>query len=107
MTEEFFVVASTEELADDEQLRVELNGEEILLCFHEGQYYAVSYYCSHAAFSLEGGLMRDECITCPYHGAMFNLKDGSVEAPPAFEGIKVYPVKVESNTIAISVSNQN
>lgn len=106
MSEKYFVVASTEELAEDGQMHIELNGEEILLCKHEGSYFAVSYYCSHDEFTLEGGQMSDNCITCPYHGAMFNLEDGSVQAPPAFEDIKVYPVKLENNTIAIAVKSE-
>ena len=86
---------------------VELDGQEILLCRHKDEYYAVSYFCSHAEFSLEGGMIRDGCITCPYHGAEFDLKDGSVQAPPAFEPIKTYPLKVEDDTIAICSTPDN
>ena len=80
---------------------VELDGHEILLCQHKEVYYAVSYFCSHAEFALEGGMLQNGCITCPYHGAEFDLKDGSVQAPPAFEPIRTFPVKVENDTIAI------
>ena len=80
---------------------VELDGEEILLCQHQGKYYAIAYLCSHAAFSLEGGSLRNGCITCPYHGAEFDLTDGSVRAPPAFEPIKTYAVRVFDDTIAV------
>lgn len=102
MSDDFYVVAATSEVAEGGQLYVELNGEEILICQHEGSYYAVSYFCSHAEFSLEGGFLRNGCITCPYHGAEFSLSDGSVQAAPAYEPIKTYPIKVDGDTIAVS-----
>lgn len=102
MSDDFHVVAAKSELSEGGQLYVELNGEEMLLCQYEDEYYAVAYLCSHAEFSLEGGFLRNGCITCPYHGAEFDLKDGSVQAPPAFEGIKTYPVRTTEDTILVS-----
>ena len=102
MTDDFHVVAATSEVPEGGQLYVELNGEEMLICRHEGEYYAINFFCSHAEFSLEGGHLINGCITCPYHGAEFSLKDGSVQAPPAFEAIKTYPLKLIDNTIAVS-----
>ncbi|MFP6807148.1 MAG: Rieske 2Fe-2S domain-containing protein [Pseudomonadales bacterium] len=102
MSVKYNVVAATSELEEDGQMFVELNGEEILLCKHQGEYYAIAYHCSHEDLTLEGGMLSDGCITCPYHGAEFSLKDGSVQAPPAYEAIKTYPLKVENDTIAIT-----
>ena len=102
MSDEFYVVAATSEVPEGGQMYVELNGEEMLICQHDGKYYAINYFCSHAEFTLEGGYMRNGCITCPYHGAEFSLVDGSVQAPPAFEPIKTYPIKLIDDTIAVS-----
>ncbi len=102
MSDEYHVVAATSEVPEGGQLYVELNGEEMLICQHDGEYYAINYFCSHAEFTLEGGFLRNGCITCPYHGAEFSLADGSVQAPPAFEPIKTYPLKLIDNTIAVS-----
>ena len=107
MTEKYHVVAAKSELSEGGQLYIELEGEEILLCQHKGEYFAVAYLCSHAEFSLEGGFLRNGCITCPYHGAEFDLKDGSVQAPPAYEPIKVYPVRTTDDTISVSATPIN
>ena len=103
MTQKYHIVASTMELDEGGQMFVQLEEEEILLCRHQDQFYAIAYHCSHAEFTLEGGAMRDGCITCPYHGAEFSLQDGSVTAPPAWEKIKTYPLKVEEGNISISI----
>ena len=103
-SQEFHVIASTSELSEGEQMFVQVNEEEVLLCRHQGQYFAIAYHCSHAEFGLEGGSMKDNCITCPYHGAEFSLLDGSVASPPAWEGIKTYPLKVENETISMGTT---
>lgn len=102
MTQSFYVVAAVEDLKEGEQMHIDLNGEEILLCNYKGDFFAIAYYCSHAEFALDGGLMENHCISCPYHGAVFDLRDGSVQGPPAFEGINTYAVKVEDQSISIS-----
>lgn len=104
MTLKYYVVAACTELDATNQMHIDLNGEEILLCREDENYFAVSYYCSHENLTLEGGTIAAGCITCPYHGAEFRLSDGEVIAPPAFEPVKTYPVKVEDDTIAIGIS---
>jgi 3-phenylpropionate/trans-cinnamate dioxygenase ferredoxin component len=100
---EFHVVAATSELGEDGQMHVNLEGEEILLCRHQGEFYAVSYYCSHEMFAMEGGMLENGCITCPYHGAEFKLSNGEVMAPPAWQDLKSYPVKIIDDTVAIAI----
>ena len=99
----FYPVAAVSELADTGQLHVDLNGEEILLCTDGDQFFAVSYYCSHEALTLEGGSIQAGCITCPYHGAEFDLRTGEVRAPPAWENLKTYPVQVADDVVSIGV----
>lgn len=101
----FHVVAATSELPDGGQLRVQLDEHEILLCHQDGHYYAIAYYCSHEALPLEGGTINDGCITCPYHGAEFDIATGEAKAPPAWEAVSTYPVKVENNVIAVGVDD--
>ena len=100
-------VAHVSELADSGQLHVNIDGIEILLCKDDDEYFAVSYFCSHETFTLEGGSIHNKCITCPYHGAEFDLKTGDALTPPAWEAIKTYPVKVEDELISIAVSNES
>jgi 3-phenylpropionate/trans-cinnamate dioxygenase ferredoxin subunit len=101
MTDGFYVVAATSEIQEDGQMFVELDGEDILLVKHGGQYHAVAYLCSHAEFSLEGGSLHNGCITCPYHGAEFSLTTGEALAAPAHEPIKTYPVRVADGVISV------
>jgi 3-phenylpropionate/trans-cinnamate dioxygenase ferredoxin subunit len=40
-------------------------------------------------------------IVCPRHGARFCLRTGKVLAPPAYEDIDTYPVRVADGRIQV------
>ena len=103
MNLKFYPVADKSELSNNDQLHVSLNEEEILICRENDDYYAISYYCSHATLALEGGHIYKSKIICPYHGAEFCLKTGKALTAPAHEEIKKYPLSIEGTTISIGV----
>ena len=39
--------------------------------------------CSHMSGPLSGGELADGCLTCPWHGSVFRITDGSVARGPA------------------------
>jgi nitrite reductase/ring-hydroxylating ferredoxin subunit len=39
--------------------------------------------CSHMSGPLSGGDLSDGCLTCPWHGSVFRIADGSVARGPA------------------------
>jgi nitrite reductase/ring-hydroxylating ferredoxin subunit len=49
------------------------------------------------------GEIEGEQVTCPWHGAVFNIKSGEVLGPPAPQGIARYNVRVEGSDIEIAV----
>ena len=101
----YYAVASISELDETGQLHIELNGEEILLCRDGNDYFAISYYCSHESFTLEGGSITNRCITCPYHGAEFSLETGEALAPPAWQDLRTYSTAIEKNIISIGFAD--
>lgn len=78
----------------DNELRVfpEFGTHGIVLCRVAGQLHAVADNCSHRDAQLSEGRLRGPLLTCPLHGAQFDVRDGSHQGPPAVEGIPCYPV---------------
>lgn len=72
----------------------------IVVCRVGGQLYAVTDNCSHADTPLSEGRLRGYGLTCPLHGASFDVRDGTHSGPPAWEGIACYPVR-EVDGVAI------
>ncbi|MGB1340751.1 MAG: Rieske (2Fe-2S) protein [Pseudomonadales bacterium] len=106
MSSKFLTVAHISEVPEGGQLRIELEDKEILLCHHEGEIFALDYYCSHDHLGLEGGTFEGGAIVCPYHGAEFCLRTGDVKAGPAWEAIDTYPVKIEDDVIVLVETSQ-
>jgi len=52
---------------------------------------------------LSEGAVHGTKVTCPLHGADFDLKTGAVVGPPAQKGVPSYKVVVESDDIKVEV----
>ncbi len=85
----------------DGQLRAfpEIGELGIVVCRVGGALHALQDNCSHADTPLSDGRLRGTMIVCPMHGAQFDVRDGSHQGPPAFEGVPCYAV-VETDGVA-------
>ena len=57
--------------------------------------------CSHAAGPLSAGELKDDTITCPWHGSTFRLPDGSVVHGPAHSRQPSYHARVNAGMIEL------
>jgi nitrite reductase/ring-hydroxylating ferredoxin subunit len=73
---ETVVVSTTDEIPIGKMKHVEVRGEEILIANIEGKYYAISDRCGHANASLSKGILNGKIVTCPLHGAQFDVTTG-------------------------------
>ncbi len=82
---------------------VEAQGESIIVCKIAGKYYAVEDRCSHDDGQLDQGEVNGKEITCPRHGARFDLTTGAALAMPAVAPIRTYPVKCDADGVWVGV----
>ena len=98
---EYKTVAMTDEIPVNKVRCFVLDGHAIAVCNVKGEYHAVENKCSHGDSTFEKSRLRGHRLLCPLHGAIFDVRDGSVVSPPAILPIKTYTVKVEDNEIKI------
>jgi 3-phenylpropionate/trans-cinnamate dioxygenase ferredoxin subunit len=94
-------VGKVDDVVSKGWLQVNLNGTLIVAYHIEGKFYAVEDICTHDGAVLSGCPLEGDEIICPRHGARFSVKTGKVTAPPAWEDIHPFPVKVEKGNIFI------
>ncbi len=82
---------------------VELSGARIAIFNVDGTFYAMDDTCTHAGGPLSEGELDGTVVTCPWHGATFEVKTGGVLGPPAANGLRSYEVKVEGDDVLVSV----
>ena len=68
-------------------------------------FYAIVDECTHMEARLSDGKVEGEVVTCPLHGAKFNLRTGDVLSLPAASPVQVLPVKIEDDTIYVDVED--
>jgi len=104
MSEKTFHPAATiDEVPPGQKKLVTVAGVEMLICNTKDRFFAVRNLCSHAHETLDCGRMRAGWISCPVHGARFNLETGEPMNPPATMPIDTYEVRVTGDTIEVAV----
>lgn len=98
---DFVKVAKTSNLAPGEKMLVEYEDEDVGLFNIGGEFYAISDVCTHDDGPLVEGTLDGDCITCPRHGARFNVKTGE-QTMPAISPVPLYEVKIEGEDILIA-----
>ncbi len=82
---------------------VELTG--VLVCNVNGAFYCVENICTHDGSPLDQGTLDGSYITCPRHGAVFDVTTGAVVQLPAVLPLPTYRTEVRGNALLVDVMN--
>jgi len=94
-------VLAAADLAEGAPKRVELAGVPVMLFRRGEEIFAISATCTHLGGPLDEGKIDGETVTCPWHGSVFCLRDGSVLHGPATAREPAYEVRVQDGRIAL------
>jgi len=100
---EFVKVATTDEIPIGQAKLVEVNGNEIAIFNVAGSYHAIDNTCTHVGGPLCEGEIEGAEVTCPWHGAVFDITSGEVLGPPAAQPVNRYSVRVDGPDIEVEV----
>jgi len=101
--EEFYKVAELGDLREGKLYPVEVEGEPVCLVKLAGAIYAFTDNCTHISGPLNQGDFDGCVVTCPWHGARFDVRSGKVQRGPARQDLYTYPVKVEGEAIYVGL----
>ena len=97
-----FFVCKTTEIIPGQMKKVSVDENEILVTNIDGDYFAIDDTCTHAGATLSEGKLEDSTITCDWHGAKFDCKNGKlIKFPGEINDLKSYKVIVESDDVFI------
>jgi len=99
----FVKVAKTSDLEPGQGRLVDVNGKPIALFNVDGQFFALDNTCTHRGGPLAEGEVSGHEVTCPYHGAKFDIRTGEVVGPPAQRAALRYGVRVTGTDIEVEV----
>lgn len=87
------------ELEEVRPVTVAVDGRQVLLLRAEGRLQACGAECSHYKGPLAEGRVSGHTVTCPWHNARFDVRDGRLLSPPALNDLAAYELKVEGGEV--------
>ena len=89
---------------DSPPVRVKILSER-LIAFRdsEGHYGLIDEFCPHRGASLWEGDVEGTEVSCPWHGARFDLTTGAHLCPPASRGVAAYKVQVVGDEVQVEL----
>ena len=96
--------ADKSEFVETDRKLVDLGGNlQIGLFKVADRFHAINAWCSHQRATMVHGDLHEYELTCPIHGARFDIRNGRALCLPAVRPVKAYPVKVDGNEIFLQV----
>jgi 3-phenylpropionate/trans-cinnamate dioxygenase ferredoxin component len=103
-TDRFEAALPLDQVPPGRIIRVAVGGADLLLCrFAGNEVYAIQNRCSHMAKPLHGGRLIGYHISCPEHGAEFDIRSGEALGFPAVRPIRTYSVEIRDNIVYVAV----
>lgn len=97
----WIIVAEQAEFPPGTCRAVDVEGTPVAVFNIDGNYYAIKDVCTHEAGTLSDGETDGLEIICPLHGARFSLVTGAALAPPAYEPVATFPVRIEAGLVQV------
>ena len=103
MSTDFTRFCKLDEVPPGGKKALKINETWVLVCNVTDRLFAVSGICSHQFKPLFNGRVRNCKITCPVHGARFDLETGAALDLPATKPRAVYEVRVVDDWIEVKI----
>jgi nitrite reductase/ring-hydroxylating ferredoxin subunit len=111
---DFRPAIAASKLAEGQPIRVEVDGQPILLVksasagsasagTSTGAIHAIGAVCSHYGAPLNEGTLEGGAVRCPWHGSRFALEDGSVREGPTCTPVPSYEVRVVNDQVEVKM----
>jgi nitrite reductase/ring-hydroxylating ferredoxin subunit len=92
------------DLEERKLVKVDINGNSIVLTNISGKFYAMDAVCSHEGGPLEEGTLENYTLTCPWHYGKYDIRTAKAFAETDWvTDMKSYPVIVDDTSGEISL----
>jgi nitrite reductase/ring-hydroxylating ferredoxin subunit len=89
------------DLPEGKPVRQMLGEVPVVAVRADGAVHVLADRCSHMSGPLSDSELADGCLTCPWHGSVFRITDGSVARGPATAPQPAFEVREAGGTIQV------
>ena len=92
-------IAGVEELTPGGRKSVVVDELPALLLRIGNEYFCIEDTCTHDGQAMTNGPVEDHEITCPRHGARFDIRTGKALCMPATEPVETFELDIREDGI--------
>lgn len=97
--------ASKSDIPEGTCKQIDVGGAKVALFNVNGTIHAIGGTCTHQGGPLGEGDLDGSIVTCPWHGAQFDVTTGKVVGPPAMKDVPQYQVVVDGDDVHIDITS--
>jgi 3-phenylpropionate/trans-cinnamate dioxygenase ferredoxin component len=101
MSADYEKAASRDEIAAGGRKSIVVDDLPALLIRVGDAYYCIEDTCTHDGQAMTNGALDGCVITCPRHGAQFDIRTGAALCMPATEPVKTFAVDVRDDGVYV------
>jgi nitrite reductase/ring-hydroxylating ferredoxin subunit len=87
--------------AEGHTVRVDAGGTPVAVFRVGGRLFALDARCTHVGGPLDRGSLEGTSVTCPWHGSIFDVRDGKLLRGPAMKGAVAFHVRLEGDALIL------
>lgn len=103
---EFVRVCRVSDVPDPDKRVFEIEDRFVAVFHVDGRFYALDDCCTHDGGPLGEGTLEGLRVTCPRHGAQFDIRTGEALSMPATRATASHEVKVEDDEVFVKLSDR-
>lgn len=90
-----------EDIDDGDMIDLIVDDRPIVIFRRGAEVYALDDNCDHTDSPLAGGCVDEYTVTCPWHGAEFDIRTGANLCPPAYGPTPSHEAFVENGDVYV------
>ena len=102
---DFLRVCRASDIPEGDRKVFEVEGRFVAVFHVAGGFYALDDCCTHDGGPLGEGKLEGFTVTCPRHGATFDIRDGRALTMPAVAPTPSHQVKVEDGEVLVQLGS--
>jgi len=100
---DFQLACSASEIPDGGMQLVEVDDRLVIVFNVQGDFYCIDDVCTHDGGPLSEGEIEGCQISCPRHGAKFDVRNGEALTMPATQATGSHEVKLDAGNIYVKI----
>jgi anthranilate 1,2-dioxygenase ferredoxin subunit len=95
--------AAADAVAEDDVLAVQVGGVPLALFRIGDEVFALLDLCSHGQARLSDGFVEGDCVECPLHQGLVDIRSGAPRKQPITEPVQSYPARLREGRIEVEI----